>query len=65
MLADQGGLAGALCGPEREMYRLAGDAKRGLDQKPLLVYGRVCDDYGALTVEVQRIISLGEGAVSL
>jgi hypothetical protein len=29
------------------------------DQRPLLVYGRVCDDHGAVSFEVQRIEVLG------
>jgi DNA polymerase-3 subunit alpha/error-prone DNA polymerase len=32
------------------------------DQRPLLVYGRVCDDMGAVSFEVQRIEALGAKA---
>jgi DNA polymerase-3 subunit alpha/error-prone DNA polymerase len=29
------------------------------DQRPLLVWGRVCDDLGAVSVEVRRVEVLG------
>lgn len=32
------------------------------DQRPLLVYGRVCDDMGAMFVEARRIEPLGANA---
>jgi DNA polymerase III alpha subunit len=32
------------------------------DQRPLLVYGRVCDDMGAVSFEVQKVEVLGTKA---